>query len=242
MADKLTPKQEKFAQNVAKGMSKKDAAKQAGYSEKNAGKAGTVLTSKDNPMVQKRISELQEKAAEKAELSLGTHLKDLKDIRDGAMRNNAFSAAVTAEVARGKAAGLYVNRSELTVNRVDTMSKEEVLERMKQLYYDTGGILPAGKVIEVEPEEIDVKAGEEANVTTPSLAIVIASAVVDEPRVPPSATANEAAPVNRIVPSASGTVTVRSAAGSATVKVVSNASSVAPSKIREVEYVGLLSS
>ena len=46
MADKLTPKQEKFAQNVAKGMSKKDAAKQAGYSEKNAGKAGTVLTSK----------------------------------------------------------------------------------------------------------------------------------------------------------------------------------------------------
>ena len=43
MADKLTPKQEKFAQNVAKGMSKKDAAKQAGYSEKNAGKAGTCL-------------------------------------------------------------------------------------------------------------------------------------------------------------------------------------------------------
>ena len=69
MADKLTPKQEKFAQNVAKGMSKKDAAKQAGYSEKNAGKAGTVLTSKDNPMVQKRISELQEKAAEKARLA-----------------------------------------------------------------------------------------------------------------------------------------------------------------------------
>jgi phage terminase small subunit len=155
MADKLTPKQEKFAQNVAKGMSKKDAAKNAGYSEKNAGKAGTVLTSKENPMVQKRISELQEKAADKAELSLGTHLKDLKDIRDGAMRNNAFSAAVTAEVARGKAAGLYVNRSELTVNRVDTMSKEEVLERMKQLYYDTGGILPAGKVIEVEPEELE---------------------------------------------------------------------------------------
>lgn len=71
------------------------------------------------------------------------------------MRNNAFSAAVTAEVARGKAAGLYVNRSELTVNRVDTMSKDEVLERMKQLYHETGGILPQGKFIEGDYEEID---------------------------------------------------------------------------------------
>jgi len=56
-------------------------------------------------------------------------------------------------VARGKAAGLYVNRSELTVNRIDSMSKEEVLERMKEMYYKTGGVLPTGKVIEVEAED-----------------------------------------------------------------------------------------
>ena len=104
-------------------------------------------------MVKQRIGALQEKAAKKVELNLSTHLTDLKDIREGAMRNGAWSAAVTAEVARGKAAGLYVNRSELTVNRVDTMSKEEVLERMKQLYYDTGGVLPAGKIIEGEIED-----------------------------------------------------------------------------------------
>ena len=51
MKKKLTPKQEKFAQNVAKGMSKKDAAIDAGYSEKNAVKAGYVLASDDNPLV-----------------------------------------------------------------------------------------------------------------------------------------------------------------------------------------------
>ena len=153
MSKKLTPKQEKFAQNVAKGMKKKDAAKQAGYSKKNAGRAGTMLTSKSNPEVQDRIHALQTKAASKAELTLGNHLVDLKEIRDGAMRNGAWSAAVTAEVARGKAAGLYVNRSELTVNRVDTMSKDEVLARMKELYYESGGILPEGKVIEGEYEE-----------------------------------------------------------------------------------------
>jgi len=150
---KLTPKQEKFAQNVAKGMTQKDAAIKAGYSEKKAVKTGYELASKNNPHIQQKIQALQEKASNKVALDLATHLTDLKDIREGALRNGAWSAAVTAEVARGKAAGLYVNRSELTVNRVDVMSKEEVLERMKQLYYETGGILPAGKVIQLEKEE-----------------------------------------------------------------------------------------
>lgn len=147
---KLTPKQEKYAQNVAKGMKKKDAAVDAGYSEKNATRAGYLLDSEANPLVKQRILSLQERAAKKVSLDLSTHLTDLRDIREGAIRNGAWSAAVTAEVARGKAAGLYVNRSELTVNRVDTMSKEEVLQRMQQLYDDTGGILPTYKIIEGE--------------------------------------------------------------------------------------------
>jgi hypothetical protein len=35
------------------------------------------------------------------------------------------------------------------------MTKQEVLDRMKQLYHDTGGILPTGKVIELEKEETE---------------------------------------------------------------------------------------
>ena len=145
---KLTPKQEKYAQNVAKGMSKKDAAIDAGYSEKNAARAGYTLDSDSNPLVKQRIGALQEKAAKKVELDLSTHLTDLKDIREGAMRNGAWSAAVGAEVARGKAAGLYINRSELVVNKVETMNKDQILERMKEIYHDTGGILPMGTIIE----------------------------------------------------------------------------------------------
>jgi phage terminase small subunit len=145
---KLTPKQEKFAQNVAKGMSKKDAAIAAGYSEKNATKAGYVLSSEENPLIQQKIQALQTSASKKVGLDLATHLTDLKDIREGAMRNGAWSAAVGAEVARGKAAGLYINRSELVVSKVDTMSKDQILERMQQIYHDTGGILPMGTIIE----------------------------------------------------------------------------------------------
>ena len=69
------------------------------------------------------------------------------------MSSGAWAASVAAEVSRCKAAGLYVNRSEINVNRIDVMSKEEVLERMKQLYYETDGVLPAGKIIEIDPDE-----------------------------------------------------------------------------------------
>ena len=151
----LTPRQEKFAQNVAKGMTKTQAALDAGYSPKNAQKAGTALASNQNPKIKSRISVLRERAANLVSLNLSTHLTDLKDLRDGAMNAGMWSAAVAAEVARGRAAGLYVHKSELTINKVELMSKEEVLVRMQELYYETGGILPKGTLINLPVEDYD---------------------------------------------------------------------------------------
>jgi phage terminase small subunit len=151
----LTPRQEKFAQNVVKGMSKTQAAINAGYSPKNAPKAGTYLASDKNPNIKKRIQLLQDRVASKVGLTLGTHLIDLKDIRNGAMSAGMWSAAVAAEVARGKAAGLYVHKSELTINKIETMTKEEILVRMQDLYYESGGILPKGVLIDLPVEEYD---------------------------------------------------------------------------------------
>jgi len=153
--NKLTPRQEKFAQNVAKGLSKTQAAIEAGYSVKNAQKAGTALASDQNPKIKDRIQTLQTRAANLVSLNLGTHLNDLKDIRNGAVGAGMWSAAVAAEVARGKAAGLYVHKSELTINKVEMMTKEEILVRMDELYYESGGILPKGEIIDLNTEEYD---------------------------------------------------------------------------------------
>tara|TARA_R110000744_G_scaffold170732_1_gene288956 strand:+ start:276 stop:755 length:480 start_codon:yes stop_codon:yes gene_type:complete len=153
--DKLTPKQEKFAQNVAKGMSKTQAAMDAGYSAKNAQKAGTALASDQNPKIKDRIQTLQTRAANLVSVNLGTHLNDLKDIRDGAVGAGMWSAAVAAEVARGRAAGLYVQKSELTINKVEMMTKEEILVRMNELYYESGGVLPKGEIIDVRVEDYE---------------------------------------------------------------------------------------
>ena len=146
---KLNERQEKFAQNVAKGMSKTQAAIDAGYSPKNAGRAGIMMSGKNHPKIQARIEELQKRAANRVSLTLSSHLTDLKDIRDQALQNGSYSSAVAAEVARGKAAGLYVNKSELTINRIEQMSKEEVIERLNQIYQGTGGALPNSKIIDI---------------------------------------------------------------------------------------------
>ena len=155
---KLNERQEKFAQNVAKGLSKTQAAIEAGYSPKNAGRAGIMMSGKNHPKIQARINELQKRAANRVSLTLSSHLTDLKDIRDQALQNGSYSSAVAAEVARGKAAGLYVNKSELTINKIEQMSKEEVIERLNNIYQVTGGALPNSKIIDIQ-----LKNGSKAN-------------------------------------------------------------------------------
>ena len=150
--DKLTPKQEKFAQEVAKGTNLKESAVLAGYSHKNASRAGAYLANHD-PKVQNRIQELQNRGAIKVGLTLSKHLTNLEQLRDKALEKNAFGAAVTAEINRGKAAGLYIDRKEVLVNKVQSMSKQDILERIKQIHQESGGILPA---IDVESAQVSV--------------------------------------------------------------------------------------
>jgi|TARA_R110001583_G_scaffold109436_2_gene258197 phage terminase small subunit len=146
----LTSRQEIFAQNIALGMTKTKAALKAGYSPKTASNTASSLTSDKNHKVQERITFLQKGAANRVMLSLSTHLLDLMEIRDKALSKGSFSAAVAAEVARGKAAGLYVTKSELTINKIESMSKEEIIERLNDMYKQTGGVLPDTKIIDLK--------------------------------------------------------------------------------------------
>jgi hypothetical protein len=66
--------------------------------------------------IRSRIKELQDEVAKAAMISLEEHLEDLKRIRDGAMLVGKFGPAVTAEIARGKACGLYKERMEVSAS------------------------------------------------------------------------------------------------------------------------------
>ena len=153
---KLTPKQEKFCQHVASGTSLKESAVLAGYSNNNAARAGAFLANHE-PLVKARIQELQNRGAARATLTLSKHLDNLEQLRDKAISNNAFGAAVTAEINRGKAAGLYVDRKELTVNKTSDMTKLDIIKRIQELHKESGGILPIPTSYSVEAVESSSK-------------------------------------------------------------------------------------
>lgn len=61
----------------------------------------------EHPAIQKRIHELRAPVIMRARCTLEEHLYELKRIRDNAFERGAWNAAATAEIARGKVAGLY---------------------------------------------------------------------------------------------------------------------------------------
>lgn len=112
----LTPKREAFAQAVVSGKTQADAYRSAFNATKM--KAETIQQSASRLMadskVTARVAELRKPVVEAVHVTLEAHLKRLSELSDKAEQEGKYAAAVTAEIARGKASGLYVERTELT--------------------------------------------------------------------------------------------------------------------------------
>jgi len=102
----LTPKQARFVSEYLKDQSATQAAIRAGYAKASAEVQGCRLLR--NAHIRAAVGKAQKRVAVKAEVTLEGHLGDLKRLRDAAAKKGQFSAAITAEVARGKASGLHV--------------------------------------------------------------------------------------------------------------------------------------
>ena len=144
---RLTEMQMRFAENYVFGdehgpLTKTEAAKRAGYSEKNARFEGSSLTSpKKHPLVVKYMGELREEILRKHEVTYDNHVAQLGKIREGALRKGAWSAAVNAETNRGKAAGLYIDRKIIKTGKLEDMSEQELESKMKQILDDYGSLI-----------------------------------------------------------------------------------------------------
>ena len=57
----------------------------------------------------------------------------LATIRDAAAADGSYGPAVNAEIARAKLGGLMVDRKEVRFGKIDSMSREELENRLKQL-------------------------------------------------------------------------------------------------------------
>jgi hypothetical protein len=144
---RLTEMQKRFAELLVFGgpdgpMTKSEAAKQAGYSEKRCRQEGSELTNpKLNPLVVKYIGELKEERLKKYEVNYDTHVAELGRIKDAALKKGAWSAAVNAETNRGKAAGLYIDRKIIKTGKLEDLSEQELEAKMKQILDDYSQII-----------------------------------------------------------------------------------------------------
>ena len=95
--------------------------------------ATRLLHGEDYAHVQAEIHKKQAKQQEKYEIRFEKTAKKLAQIRDAALAEGSFNAALGAEVARAKLGGLMVDRKEVKYGRVDQMDRAEVERRLKQL-------------------------------------------------------------------------------------------------------------
>jgi len=130
----LQPKHKKFCQLYIQGLSGAEAARRAGFTKHKYGaKAQGSALLRRNPLVANYIIDLLKKEQERAAVSMESHLTELSLLRDEARDSGQISSAISAEVSRGRAAGLYVEKKEVTVSKVETMSDDELMSRLKEL-------------------------------------------------------------------------------------------------------------
>ena len=82
------------------------------------------------------------------------HITELGKIRQEALKKGAFSAATNAEVARGKAAGLYIEQKIIRTGKLDDLSADELEKRLKDVLNEYSPILEG---VEVEDLKEKVK-------------------------------------------------------------------------------------
>jgi phage terminase small subunit len=104
----VSPKAERFVTEYLIDLNATRAAIRAGYSAKTAGSQGERLLR--NVEICAAVKKAQSKVAENNGMTVDAHLLALKEIRDAAIAEGKYSAAATAEVARGKVAGFYVEQ------------------------------------------------------------------------------------------------------------------------------------
>ena len=86
-----------------------------------------------NPLIRNYLINQEIKAEEREQISMETHLSALHDLREEARDQGQINAAITAEIHRGKAGGLYIDRREVLTAKMDLLSKDQLIDRLSGL-------------------------------------------------------------------------------------------------------------
>ena len=162
----LTERQQKFAELLVYNEGRKspsECAYEAGYKTRPRQAASELRNPKIAPLVVKYIGELRAEIQEKYGINFEKHISELAKLREDARAKGAWSAAINAEIARGKAGGLYVDQKLVLSGNLDNMSEKELESKMKQILDDHKTL------INITPEEEIKESVIESNLDSDSV-------------------------------------------------------------------------
>ena len=162
----LTERQQKVAELLVFNEGRKspsECAYEAGYKTRPRQAASELRNPKLSPLVVKYIGELRAEIQEKYGITFEKHLGELAKLREDARAKGAWSAAINAEIARGKAGGLYVDQKLVLSGNLDNMSEKELESKMKQILDDHKTL------INITPEEEIKESVKESNLDSDSI-------------------------------------------------------------------------
>jgi phage terminase small subunit len=171
----LTPKQIKFAQELVYNEGRKTATQcaiDAAYSSDRAHVTASELQNpKLYPLVAQYIGQLRDEIRKKYDIDFDSHLAQLGDMRNKALDNKAWTAAINAEVARSKAAGLYIEQKIIRTGKLDDLSEDELDKRISEVLDQYSPILNGvehkefkDKVKEARPSDKELPKSVEAEI------------------------------------------------------------------------------
>ena len=118
MIKKLNPKQQSFCREYVKDFNATQSAIRAGYSKKTAKVIGYENLTK--PYISVFLSNLMDKQAEKAEITVEWVIQELKQLytrcQSSLTSKGAIAGATKQLELLGKHIGMWIDRSELTIN------------------------------------------------------------------------------------------------------------------------------
>lgn len=127
------PRHERFAQEYAKGKNGRESYLAAGYD--CTPEAADVGASKllRQVKVLERVTELQQRGADRAEITLSSLLEDAERIQRGAETSEQWSAANSALQTKAKLAGKWIDRSEVgQPGEFDRMADDELFAAIRK--------------------------------------------------------------------------------------------------------------
>ena len=125
-------------------------ARQAGYSNPSVDAVRLLR----NEVIQERLQEMYDENRSRFGVTLEKSLRDLKKIRDMAVDEQRYSDAINAEKLRMQATGLLVNKSHVLHEKVDSMTKEDILAELENLQRKAQDRMKKATVTQINPKKI----------------------------------------------------------------------------------------